>query len=307
MQDVLYCPQNERRCFGLETYTFHKTFRLGSLQITPVHVRIEQLRPVIAAHRHANTSYEIHYTAQGRGSVTVDGRAYDVGPDTVYITGPGVVHTQYTDPDSSITEYCLYLECRRSGADDAFAAFADTHFWMDLDGGRIFPLLRQLIEENRAPQPDTAEMCELLIKQIIVQLSRAYRSNCTAPQDVPPQPLLPADFLPVMEDAFFYRYQTLTVHELAQMLHLSVRQTQRLLRAHFGKTFSQKLTEARMAAASQYLRSTALSVTQISEQLGYASMEYFSAAFRRSKGMSPSAFRKQFCRQKNVRPLGNGL
>ena len=50
----------------METYEFSGTFELGSLLIEPVHVRIEELRPVIAAHAHSNTSYEIHYTARGK-------------------------------------------------------------------------------------------------------------------------------------------------------------------------------------------------------------------------------------------------
>ena len=58
--------------------------------------------------------------------------------------------------------------------------------------------------------------------------------------------------MPIIEDAFFYRYQTLTLTELAGLLNLSVRQTQRLLVSNFGKTFSQKLTDARMAAACQF-------------------------------------------------------
>ena len=57
----------------METYEFSGTFELGSLLIEPVHVRIEELRPVIAAHAHSNTSYEIHYTAAGTGSAGVAG------------------------------------------------------------------------------------------------------------------------------------------------------------------------------------------------------------------------------------------
>ena len=44
----------------METYDFSHSFALGSLLISPVHVRMETLPPLIAAHRHANASYEIH-------------------------------------------------------------------------------------------------------------------------------------------------------------------------------------------------------------------------------------------------------
>ena len=75
-------------------------------------------------------------------------------------------------------------------------------------------------------------------------------------------------------------------------MNLSERQTQRLLQQNFGKTFSQKLTDARMAAAAQLLEGTDLSVTQIAERSGYSSIEHFSTAFRRRMGCSPREYRK---------------
>lgn len=279
----------------METYEFSIAFELGSLQIAPVHVRIEQLQPIIAAHRHSNASYEIHYAERGSGTVTIDGVTRSIGPDTLYITGPNVVHAQQSDAADPINEYCLYLNCRRSAraSGDPFALFADTLFWMGMDGGRIFPLLSQLIEENRAPQPGTAEMSESLLRQIIIQLTRMYRQGAAPlPKTLPSPALSRAGLMPVIEDAFFYRYRTLTLQDLCQLLNLSIRQTQRLLQRSFGKTFSQKLTEARMAAASQFLTNTDLSITAISDRLGFSSIEHFSAAFRRAMGCSPRDYRR---------------
>ena len=280
----------------METYEFSRTFELGGLRISPVHVRIEALRPVIAAHTHSNTSYEIHYTERGRGTVTIDGESHPVTEDTLYITGPGVEHAQITEPGEPLTEYCLYLNCRRPAVNrrDPFALFAETTFWMGRDEGRIYPLLKRLIEENRHPQPDTSEMSETLLRQIIISLTRMYRQQTPAKPSPSFAPKLTrAGLMPVIEDAFFYRYRTLTLDELAGLLSLSVRQTQRLLQQSFGKTFSRKLSEARMAAACQYLLNTALTVTEISERTGFSSVEHFSAAFRRSVGVSPRQFRKE--------------
>lgn len=279
----------------METYEFSNVFELGSLQVAPVHVRIEQLRPIIAAHTHSNTSYEIHYARQGRGTVTIDGVSRPVEADTLYITGPGVVHAQVSESASPIVEYCLYLNCRRmsNGQGDPFALFAETAFWMGRDEGRLLPLLEQLIRENRQMQPGAAEMSETILKQIIILLTRMYRADAGAAPGPSPAPLLTrAGFLPIIEDAFFYRYRTLTLSDLSGLLNLSTRQTQRLLRQNFGRTFSQKLTEARMAAAIQYLLNTALTVTEIGERTGFSSIEHFSAAFRRFTGLSPREYRK---------------
>ena len=279
----------------METYEFSFSFELGGLEIAPAHVRIEQLPRVIAAHRHSNISYEIHYTRSGRGEVSIDGMTRSVVPDTLYITGPGVVHAQHSDVQEPIIEYCLYLNCRPlpRAEKGPFALFAETHFWMGEDGGRICPLLQGLLEEGRQARPGAREMAEALLRQIIITLTRMYlQQTPPASERLRVPALTRAGLMPIIEDAFFYRYRTLTLEELAGLLNLSVRQTQRLLAANFGKTFSQKLTEARMASACQFLTGTSLSVTQISDRLGYSSIEHFSSAFRRVMGCSPRQYRQ---------------
>lgn len=280
----------------METYEFSIHFTMNTLHITPVHVRQEQLRPLIAAHRHSNVSYEIHYTERGHGAVNIDGQSFDVFPNRLYVTGPGVVHAQYSDKDDPVVEYCLYLNCRQlvRSPDDFLSLFADTPFWMGEDDGQISALLKQLIDENRRPQPDATAMSEALLRLIVIRLTRLYRSDPPPAARPASAPALTRDgLMPILEDAFFYRYATLTLQELSQLLSLSPRQTQRLLRASFGKTFSQKLAEARMSAASQLLKTTVLSITEISGRVGFSSVEHFSGAFRRFMGCSPREHRRQ--------------
>ena len=52
-----------------------------------------------------------------------------------------------------------------------------------------------------------------------------------------------------IEEAFLYRYATITLPVLAQEVGLSARQLQRVLTGHYGATFSEKRREARMRAA----------------------------------------------------------
>ena len=279
----------------MENYKFSHSFAMGGLHVSPVHVRVEQHPPVIAAHRHANTSYEIHYTQRGRGTVTIDGVTHDVSPGTLYVTGRGIEHAQHCDPEDPIVEYCLYLNCRPSaqGEAGALSTFVDTAFWMGEDGGRVAPLLQRLIEERRNPQPDTPDMLEALLRQIVIQLARMYRQRAVpAPASGGLSGQTRAGTVFIIEEAFLFHYRTLTLPDLASILHLSVRQTQRLLQANFGTTFSQKLTAARMAAAAQFLAGTEMTVTEIAERTGFSSIEHFSSAFHRHMGCAPRRYRQ---------------
>lgn len=279
----------------MENYRFNHNFMMGGLQVSPVHVRIEQHPPVIAAHRHAHTSYEIHYTQHGQGSVTVDGVTHSVQPGTLYITGRGVEHAQRCDPQDPIIEYCLYLNCRMAaqGGNSALSLFVETPFWMGEDRGRVFPLLEQLIAEYRQPQPDSTELLEALLRQIIVRLARLYRQRDeAAPAARSAAGTTRAGTVFILEEAFLYHYRTLTLPDLASLMNLSMRQTQRLLQSNFGMSFSQMLADARMAAATQFLTGTDMTVTEIAERTGFSSIEHFSAAFHRLMGCSPRQYRK---------------
>jgi mannose-6-phosphate isomerase-like protein (cupin superfamily) len=98
----------------MESYDLTQNFKIGCLFVSPVHIRVEQLRPVIPAHRHSHTSYEIHYTAQGSGSVTVEGVQYPVNANTLYVTGPDIEHRQISSVSDPVIEYCLYLNCHQT-------------------------------------------------------------------------------------------------------------------------------------------------------------------------------------------------
>lgn len=281
-----------------ESYYFDTEFKIEGLTVQPVHARIEKLRPVIAAHSHSRTSYEIHCTAEGHGAVTVNGTRCPVHAGLLYVTGPQVVHAQHSDPADPIIEYCLYLNCRTPAQSNSMTpvgkSFTSTKFWIGEDAQNVAGTILQLVQEMRARPFGHDSMARALLHRIIVLLARTY-------QDEPIQNATntganftsPAGYFPQVEDGFFYGHRTLCLEELAQMLHLSKRQTQRFLKEHYGKTFSRKLTEARMSAAAQMLINTSMTIGQIAEQTGFSSAEHFSTAFRRYFNVSPSGYRKE--------------
>lgn len=282
----------------MESYNFDAEFNIEGIVVQPVHARIEKLRPIIAAHSHSRTSYEIHCTVRGRGAVTVSDVRYPVYAGLLYVTGPEIVHAQHSDPADPVLEYCLYLNCRAPAQNKRATAvgksFANTKFWIGPDTEDVAGAVLQLIEEERARRFGHESMLQAVIHKIIVLLARTYQDE-SMKGDVADTGRFTsaAGYYPMVEDGFFYGYQTLKLEEVAEMLHFSKRQTQRFLKGHYGKTFTQKLTEARMSAAAQMLINTSMTIGEIAEQTGFSSGEHFSTAFRRYYNMSPGSYRKE--------------
>jgi len=60
------------------------------------------------------------------------------------------------------------------------------------------------------------------------------------------------------------------------------------------------LIQLRVQRASQLLRDTELSVTQICQRVGFNSLSHFTTTFRRHTGLSPTGYRRSTDWQRNV-------
>ena len=86
--------------------------------------------------------------------------------------------------------------------------------------------------------------------------------------------------------------ETLSLAQVARRAGFSRNYFSRIFKQTFGKGFEQYLTEQRLLVAERLLRTSALAVGRISSEAGFASPAHFSAAFRRSRGSSPLAYRR---------------
>jgi len=92
--------------------------------------------------------------------------------------------------------------------------------------------------------------------------------------------------------------EPLTLGQVARRAGFSRNYFSRVFKQAFGKGFEQYLTEQRLHLAERLLRSSALPVGRIGSEAGFSSAAHFSAAFRRSRGTSPLAYRRANIPQK---------
>lgn len=86
--------------------------------------------------------------------------------------------------------------------------------------------------------------------------------------------------------------KTVTLQSTAEHFHFHPNYLSAYMKKQSGRTFSNILQELRLVQAKYYLTSTDLSISHISELLGYQDQPSFNAMFRKNVGSSPSEFRK---------------
>ena len=64
------------------------SFSLEGIPVQAVNMTCERFLRTIPSHSHGSGSYEIHYIPSGYGKLTADGHIFDIGPNTLFVTGP---------------------------------------------------------------------------------------------------------------------------------------------------------------------------------------------------------------------------
>ena len=268
----------------------------------------------IPAHAHGRGCYEIHYIRHGSGTVVIDGVPWRVGQNTLYTTGPSILHEQIPDPSDPMVESCIYLrvfpDFEKMERTSFLTPFLEQAFWMGQDTQQVLPLFDTIFQELEQKKPGYRPLLSALFQQLIVCIARNYLEP-EAYHPVPENGFEDASgdssLSLIVEEAFLYEYRTITLERLARRIHLSPRQTERLIRQYYNSTFLKKRTEARIGAASVLLKTTELPVGEIAEMTGYSSSEHFSYAFKTYTGMSAREFRRKSSFEAGPRPLSENV
>lgn len=87
--------------------------------------------------------------------------------------------------------------------------------------------------------------------------------------------------------------ENIKIADVAKRAFVSVSHLQRLFRDTMNITYSSYLATVRIQKAKKLLSTTDSATTEIAFQVGYNDSNYFSTAFRKHEGISPSQYRKQ--------------
>lgn len=192
-------------------------------------------------HSHSKNSYELHYIIDGEGVLTTDSKTYSLSKGNFFVTGPNVYHQQSTNPEKPLTEIYLYLQVSEKKTNDVIvSSFLNTHFCFleETDFGYIFD---EILTECDGAKFGYISATGALLQQLLTKITRAYMphiSNISKDADTI------NDRCFFMIEYTFINNPSITLRELAETIGLCERQTQRLLKKYYGKTFREKKKEA---------------------------------------------------------------
>ena len=88
--------------------------------------------------------------------------------------------------------------------------------------------------------------------------------------------------------------EEISLQILSEKFHLNPQYISQLFKSEIGVNFLVYLTNIRMEKAKKLLISTSLSIADISEKTGYGDYRVFTKVFKKSEGITPSQYRREF-------------
>jgi len=205
---------------------------------------------------------------------------------------------------------CVFIDCRRPYSHATFGRLW-TLSWVHFDGVGMEGIYRKYLERGGQPVFEPAGLAPFLeelhtlrqtaasgghlkdmhINQHLAALLSLVMENSWRPsaQKHPAGGRSLADVKHYLDENF---HKKITLDDLAERFYINKFYLARLFREQYGSSVINYLLYLRISRAKELLRFTEMTVEEIGARCGMPDANYFSRAFRKIEGMSPSEFRK---------------
>lgn len=149
---------------------------------------------------------------------------------------------------------------------------------------RFVDVFEEIIEETLSKRPNYEILCisNLLYLLSLIQRAETETSNaCNKSWN---------GIARAIQHMNRYCDQNMKLEDYASMCHMSKYHFLRVFKAVTGTTPLEYRSRIRIDHAKELLKNSNFSVSEIGEALGYSSLAYFSVAFKKATGLSPTEY-----------------
>ncbi|HEY0983706.1 helix-turn-helix domain-containing protein [Schlesneria sp. T3-172] len=222
----------------------------------------------------------------GEGRVLVDGRWTDCGPGQAVLLPPGTLQAFHTTP-GRVWDFCWVRYQERAGQQPLISAHSPVLTEFDPEGLRlaILGLYHECLSRQSITLSDSnTPPSDQTVVGRWIDLVNHYVLRFAVPTR------LDARIWQLWEQVAASLDQSWTVTQMAEIVHLSEKQLQRLCLRELGRTPRQQLIWLRMRKAAELLSERSSTVESIAVRVGYKNPFVFSSIFKRVMGWSPSNY-----------------
>lgn len=252
------------------------------------------LSEIVPMHSHTKNCYEIHLIDYGSGVLETDCERYSLSKNTLFITGPNLLHKQIPDKMSPMHELCVYFRISNlKKENDIVSRFASQSFWIGKSNAEIRHLFKQMVEEKEKGSHWQEDILSSLSIRLISEIARLYFPDNTHPKKETAATDLNESRSWILDQLFSDDCSNVTLNDFSVQIGVSQRQAERIIKDYYGSSFKKLRYESKMALAATLLEEKNITVEECAVKCGYSSASAFISAFKRKYKITPKQYREQ--------------
>lgn len=281
--------------YHLENVFFNNPLEFDEIYLLQIGRLYCKKSTVVDTHVHTDL-FELTIVTSGAGIITTNGVETRVKNGDIYLSMPGDIHRIETDEENLLKYDFMAFRLKNNQYKLEFERISEEYHsskTRTFENEQIRRLTANAIAELSSSDMYTNELLNSIFRQILIYLIRDFQNT---PPTVHPDNLTNSEILcfKLMNYIDTHIYTMKKLSEICDVTGYSYGYISVL----FKKTTSQKIYDyynrRRVNAACLLLKENKLSVTEISETLGYSSVYAFSKAFKKIVGLSPQGYKTSF-------------
>ncbi|AZA54584.1 AraC family transcriptional regulator [Chryseobacterium sp. G0201] len=246
---------------------------------------------------HTHNFYEILWITNGTSGQNIDYKNYTISEDTLFFISPGQLHL--FEEWENIQGYAIlfteqfFLQIFQNKNILFELSYLDNFHenpFLKLkneDKKAIEPIVDLLYQESKSSEKST-ETIQALLLVLLRRIQKIFsaKNNQNSSKH---QMVIFKQFKNLIELNFA---KNLSVSDYASQLHISTHHLNTSIKTISGKTPTEIIKKRIILEAQQLLHFSELTVSQITDQLGFEDSSYFARYFKKQVGVSPLEFRK---------------
>ena len=236
---------------------------------------------------HTHSYTELFYIVGGKGHFLIDNQLYPVETNNLVVINPQVAHTELSKATQPLAYIVLGVESVELACNETTnGKFCILNCFESMEVSSCF---RNILRETELQNSGYEEICQAYLEILIIRLMRSIELA------VFPEPVLNNTN---QQCAAAKRYidlhfkEAISLDLVAEKSHMNKYYLAHAFKREYGVSPMSYLTSRRIDESKYLLAETDLSLSQISQLLGFSSPSYFTQVFRRTQSISPLEYRQ---------------
>lgn len=249
---------------------------------------------VVDTHIHTDL-FELTVVTDGAGTVTTNGVPSKVKNGDIYLSMPYDIHKIESDGENPLKYDFFAFKIKDNIFKEKLDRINEDYHSPDMrifHDERVRRLIANAIAELASPNMYSGELLNAVFRQILIYLIRDFQKS---PKKNYPDNVTGAEILcyKLMNYIDTHIYTMKNLAELCEATDYSYGYLSALFKKTTSETLYDYYNKKRADTARLLLNENKLTVTEISEVLGYSTLYSFSKAFKKQFGLSPKLYRKR--------------